>query len=106
MVCICHWVVFSTNDINVNNIITFIWQFSGGKPRLTLNYESFIQYRKKWEFRLNKKTVALFVARSSHFSSPEPKPQDSFSNQNLFVVSRCCCRRRKLPHQKYWANFN
>ena len=56
-------------------------------------------------------TILVIVASKSHipkhymgfvlmtkmrlFSSPEPKPQVSFSDQNLSVVRRCLCRRRR-----------
>ena len=32
----------------------------------------------------------------SHFSSPDPKAQVSFSDQNLFVLGQCRSRHRKL----------
>ena len=38
----------------------------------------------------------MWVKLNTNFSSPEPKAQASFSDQNLSVVRRCCCRCRKL----------
>ena len=39
------------------------------------------------------------------FSSPEPKAQVNFPDQNVSVVRRRCCYCRRNFFQKHWANF-
>ena len=45
----------------------------------------------------------LFVKRDPLFSSPKPKPQVSFSDQNLSVVSRCRRRCRRWRCRKLFT---
>ena len=55
-----------------------------------------IKQSKNERFILQIQYQILARRNFSHFSSPEPKAQVSFSDQNLFVLGHCRYRRRKL----------